>query len=272
MKYDPTQLLELLKDPDWTDIGNLPSNFYPYTFGALYIKPFTVKHLRLLSKAVVTKDVSLQIRAVDLVISQSVFELTIGDYYYVLEWLKIHSTTKTPLTVEWHCQDQRLQHKETFEFISNDPKTLTLIASELKSDEYDLVPCATHNTEMLHLVNLAILQLPEVGWDGIPEGYDFPRVAQLKGIQEALKDPELNMIVGAAQWVSASPKVGAEYATIEDKIEMLESQSNLDMFTTAMAINDTIVHGIAQNSILHCRTCRSEHPYEIQIDSVSFFQ
>lgn len=272
MKYDNVQLVELLKDADWVDIGNLPSNFYPYDFGSLYIKPFTVKHLRLLSKGILTKDVTYQQRAVDLVISQDVNVLTIGDYYYVLEWLKINSTTKTPLIVEWHCQDQRLQNKETKEFVPNDPRTLKTVAPTLDAEEYDLVPCVTHNTEILHMVNLDVLQLPEEGWDGIPEGFDFPRVAQMQGIQEALKDNELNMLVGAAQWVAAEPKPGKPYATILDKIDVLEAQSNLDMFTTAMAINDTVVHGIAQNSILHCRTCGSEHPYEIQIDSVSFFQ
>jgi hypothetical protein len=264
MIFDALKLNEINMDPDWVDIGNLPSNFYPYAFKALKIRPFTVKHLRLLSKAVVQKNVSYQIQAVNQVITEDVFSLTIGDYFYVLEWLKIHSTTKTPLAVEWHCPEQRLQHKTTGEFVSNDPISLRDIAPTLDSAEYKLVPCGTHNTELLHLTNLEVLQLPEEGWEGLPAGFDFPRVAILNEVREALADPELNMIVGAAQWIAAP--------TLADKFRILEAQANLDMFTTAQAINETVVHGIKETSTLHCRTCGAEHDYTISIDSVDFFR
>ena len=254
----------LLLDPDWVDIGNLPSNFYPYTFGSLLIRPFQVKHLRLLSKAVVSKTFDFQLQAVDTVISQSVYELSIGDYFYVLEWLKIHSTTKTPLAVEWHCQEQRLKHKTTGEYILNTEQALKEAEATAKPEDYVLEPCVTHNTEMLHMVNLEILQLPEEGWDGLPEGFDFPRAAMLQEIREALLDPELNMIVGPASWVAG--------ATLADKITSLESQPNLDMFMTAQALNDTIVHGLKQTSRLHCRTCSADHLYVVKVDSLSFFQ
>ncbi len=264
MQYSQEQLVEALKDPAWVNIGNLPSNFYPYDFDSLYIKPFTVKNLRLLSQSIVTKDITHQIRAVDLVITQDVNKLSIGDYYYVLEWLKINSATKTPLAVEWHCGEQRLKNKETGEYVSNDPKTLTEVAPNLVASDYILEPCGCHNTELIYMTNLEILQLPEEGWEGLPEGFDFPRVAQLKDIQDALATPELNMLVGPAQWV-AGPTLAA-------KIELLEAQPNLDMFITAQALDDTIVHGLKQTTTLHCRKCRAEHEYIVNIDSLSFFQ
>lgn len=265
MKLTPEQLTAVLQQPEWEDIGNLPSNFYPYpTFKQLYIRPFTTKHLRLLSKATVTRDIRNQIRAVDLVITQDVNELSVGDYYYILEWLKIYSTTKTPVIVDWHCPEQRLKHKETGEYISNKPDVLKATAATINPDDYILEPCGTHNTESLHMTNLEIIQLPEEGWTPLPEGFDFPRVANLPEVREALLDPELNMLVGPAQWVAG--------ATLEEKLRILDEQPNLDMFTEAQALNDTVVHGLKETSTLHCRTCQAEHPYTINIDALDFFR
>lgn len=258
------QLHELHTDPNWQDIGNLPSNFYPYKdFGKLLIRPFNVTHLMLLSKAVVTKDLTYQLQAVDKVISQDVMDITIGDYYYILEWLKLHSTTDSPIVAEWHCPHFRSRNKETGEYIPNSSAGLELAAT-LKASDYDLVPCGTHNTETLYQVNLNVLQLPENDWPGLPEGFDFPRVKQLIDIREATKNPELSMLVSAAQWVAGS--------TFDDKLATLVAQNNLDMFMQAQAINDTVVHGISKTATLHCRTCGAEHPHTLTLDTISFFR
>jgi hypothetical protein len=263
MKYDEKQLLELLKNPIWVNIGNLPSNFYPYNFGSLYIRPFNVQHLKLLSKAQVTKDIDLQIQAVDMVITQDVREISIGDYYYILQWLKINSTTKTPLVVEWHCPEQVLTHKETGNIVFNG-KVLEQVAHTLNPEDYNIEPCNTHNTELLHITDLNIIQLPEDNWEGLPEGFDFPRVSILAEVREALKDPELNLLVPAAQWVKGD--------TLADKIKTLEEQDNLDMFNTAQSLTTVLDHGVNETSTLHCRHCRAEHPYKVVIDTLSFFR
>lgn len=264
MKYTDAQLADLIKDPVWVDIGNLPSNFYPYNFGSLYIRPFNTKHLKLLSMAVVQKDIAYQIRAVDLAITQDVNELSIGDYFYILEWLKMYSTPKAPVVVTWSCPHQRLIHKETKEYISNAPDSLRAAAVTANPDDYDLEPCSTSNSEILHFTDLSILQLPEEGWDGLPEGFDFPRVKQLAEIREALKNPELNMLVGGAQWIAGE--------TLKEKFDLLDNQPDLEMFIKAQAINDTVVHGINEVATLHCRTCEAEHSYTITIDTLSFFR
>lgn len=264
MQANEKQMADILSDPDWLDVGNLPSNFYPYDFKTLYIKPFTAKHLRLLSKTVVTKVLSYQMRAVDLVISQDVNKISIGDYYYLLEWLKVHSSPKTPLTVEWHCQEQRLKHKVTGEYILNDPKSLEVARETVDPEDYILEPCGCHCTESLHMADLEVLQLPEEDWVGLPEGFDFPRVSILADQQAALLDSELNMLVGAASWVAGS--------TFEDKVKTLEDSPTLDMFYTAQALNDTLAHGISQTAVLHCRECRAEHKTKLAIDTASFFR
>ena len=261
MQYDEKGLGKLLCDPNWSVVGNLPSNFFPYTFKDLYIRPLTVHELRLFSKAAALNDMQHVIRAVDLCISEQASKITIGDFYYILMWLKIHSTPKTPYVVEWHCKEQVYKHKETGAFIFNDntykePEDL---------DQYELVPCGCHNSELVHITDVEIIQLPEDGWEGLPEGFDFPRTAILQEVREALTDPELRFIAGPAQWIAAG-------VTLAEKIKFLEAQPNLDMFDTASSLNELMTHGIKESTTLHCRNCRVEYPFDIQLEPYNFFR
>ena len=257
------QRTQLLANPSWVDIGNLPSNFEPYEYKKLHIRPFQVGHLRLISKALSSNDISFQIQAVDQVIDQDVHTLSTGDYFYVRMWLKIHSSTKTPLTVDWHCGASVLKHKNNNTYILNSPKDRELLAT-VDLDDYDEVPCKTHNTELVYSTDLEVVQLPEEGYVPLPEGFDFPRVGIYSDIKEGLLNPELKYIVGAAQWLAGG--------TLAERIAKLESEENLDTFNTALALSAVYAHGVKETTTLHCNGCGMEHPYLVQISDLSFFQ
>jgi hypothetical protein len=262
MKLDTASRQELMKDARYQDIGNMPSNFFPYTFKNLFIRPFTVKELKLVSKAGVMKDDDYLIRAVDMCISEDVLDLTQGDYYYVLMWLRINSSPKTPYAVTWKCPESYYQNKTTGDIIKND-KTFAHPLPE-DADKFKIVKCDTSNTEMVHMTTLNIIQLPEDNWEPLAAEFDFPRVRQIKEVKELLEDPELRLLLPAAQWVRG--------ATIADKIKFLEEQPNSDMLMEALALENSLVHGIEETCTLHCRTCRSEHPFTINLEPLSFFR
>lgn len=265
MKYNETQLQALLADARFVDIGNLPSNFYPYTYGKLFIRPFTLKELMLVSRSVVEKDITHLIRAVDVCITEDVKDLTIGDFYYILLWLKTYSSPKQPKIVSWDCNETLFVDKETGEGIPND----NFVIPEGKSvDDYNQVDCGTANSEIIHMSTVEIVQLPEEEWEGLPEGFDFPRVGILPEIYEirgdAVRNAELNFIIPSAQWIKGN--------TFKEKLSILEAQPDLNMFEEAKAIDDTVVHGIKEQCILKCRRCRAESQYIVTLDALSFFQ
>lgn len=263
MKYDEKGMKQLLTNPVFQSIGNLPTNYFPYPFKELYIRPLTVHELRLISKAATLDEMQHVVRAVDLCISEEAGSLSIGDFYYVLMWLKIHSTPKTPYVVEWHCSEQVYRHKETGSLIFNDASFKAPEGDALK--EYEVIPCGCHNSELIHMTVLDIVQLPEDDWSGLPEGFDFPRASMIQEVRDALKDPELRYIAGPAQWVGKG-------TTLAEKIAFLESQSDLDMFDTASGLNELLTHGIKETTTLHCRNCRVSYPYEIQLEPYNFFR
>lgn len=259
MKYENIDVV--IKDSRYQDIGNLPSNFLPYkgSYDKLYIRPFSIKELRLISKAATLKDIKHQIRAVDLCISEDVTELSIGDYYYVLAWLRIHSYPKTPMVATWLCDEQVYKHKETLEIINNDD---TFKVPENLS-EYVTEPCNTHNSEIIHFSNLEIISLDD-DVEPINQVFDFPRVKHLADIQECLKDPELRFIMPAAQWIAG--------ATVEDKLKALDESMDLTLFDEASILNEKLDHGIKETMTIRCRRCLAAQPYTVALDPFSFFK
>ncbi len=248
-------------------MGNLPSNFFPYpelTDKRIFARAFTVSELRLISKADSLKDVSYLVRAVDLCITLDAGNLTIGDFYYMLMWLRLHSMPKTPYIMEWHCQEVVVVNKETKAIIPNDDN----FAMPTDEDNYQIDPCATHNTEIIHMSNVEIVSL-EDDFPGLPqEGaieFDWPRARLLQDIQTSLREPELVQLVPAAQWVK-------DGNTIEEKIAIFETQNDLTAFDQALQINESIKHGVAEHTVLSCRRCMHKTPHQIHLDPLTFFR
>lgn len=291
MKYTEIEMRGILADSRYQDIGNLPSNFYPYEkdgLKKLYIRPFTVKELRLVSKAAMLKDLSHLHRAVNLVCAYDSESLSAGDFYYVLMWLRIHSMPKTPYVVEWHCQEPVIVNKETGRRILNDE------SHYIPEDEenWKIQTCDAHNSEVIYMASVDILTLDEENYSGIPnEGgsvlFDFPRARILQELIEAQKDPELQLIIGAAQWVSDENLVAEQVPvkkgeepitrmvpalTLAQKIKVLEDQPDLQAFDDAAVINETIIHGVSEQTTLTCRDCMLKTPHKLVIDPFSFFR
>lgn len=266
MKYSESEMRAILADSRYQDIGNLPSNFYPYPGETkMYIRPFTIKELKLVSKAAILKDMKHLIRAVDLVCTMDAGNLSVGDFYYVLMWLRIHSMPKTPYVVEWHCGEAVLVNKKDGTRLDNGPDF------QLPKDEINwrVEKCTSHNSEVIHITNVEILTLDETNFDGIPQNgiieYDFPRARNIQEVQEALADPEMQLIVGAAQWVK-------EGDTLAEKVEVLESQSDLQAFDDAAVLQETIEHGIVETTTLTCRECLKRTPHTLILDALTFFR
>ncbi len=260
MLYNDKALAEVKSDPRFLQFNNLPSNFYAYEFKELWARPMTVSELMLISKAYSLGDMSYVVRAVDRCITQTADDLTIGDFYFILMWMKIHSTPKAPYVIEWHCKGKVWKNLETLDLILNDET----YREPGKDEGYTLVDCGCHNSEIVHITDVDIIQLPEEGWTGLPEGFDFPRARILQEVRDSLKDPELRFIVGPAQWVKAT--------TLKEKIDILVAQTDLDMFEQATSLNKKHTHGIAEHTVLHCRNCRASYPHEIELEPYSFFR
>ena len=264
MKLSQENYDKIMMDPRYLDIGGLPSNFKGYEFKNILIRPFGINELKLISRAASLKEPQHVIRAIDLTISQDVNELTVGDYYYMLMWHKLHSYTKTPLIVEWPCP-MEVWHRKRDGLVQLVPLTAEQEAEAAKSeaieDKFVLEDCNTVNSEPISMVNVEIVSLED---DFVlPEGLDFPHVGTMLEVDELMQDPDMQFLVPALQWMPGNSMV--------EKMKQFEDAPDLDLFQRANKANQEIVHGVKQTTTLTCRRCHSRHPYTIKLDPLSFF-
>lgn len=259
MKCTPEELRDFEKDSNFHDLGVLPSLGIPYAGTTkVFIRPLRLKELRLLSKAVELGEAEHLLRAVDNTITVPVETLTIGDFFYILLWLRLHSMPKTPYVVEWKCEQPYFTNKETrLPLLYSEDEWPTV---ETLKAEYDVEPCLTENTSIVHQVNTEVITLPEDF--KLPEGFDFPRMSCYIGRSDALKDPELTMLAPAIQWLPGT--------TWEEKMNYAEQ--NPDAIGEALDINRKVVHGIGENVTFNCRRCRVTHTTKLSLNALSFFQ
>ena len=265
MKLTTEALAATINDPRYSDIGDLPSQLVPYKGRAdkpdltkLYIRPFEFAELKLLSASIQTQNKRHLVRAVDLVITHDVNDLTIGDFQYVMTWLLLNSFPKRPRTVEWTCSRQVFRNKQTRDLLTYDmekwPSESVIFA------DYEPENCNTLNNTLVQLSSFDTKCLDENV--PLPEGFDFPRVAILQDTDEALQQPDMAFLVPAAQWMPGD--------TWEEKVKHLEA--NFHKMPEALDINKKFEHGIVEQLEIMCRKCRTKHIHAEPADALSFFQ
>ena len=118
MKLDKENIAKIAADSSYHAIGALPSQYKPYSskYGVsfteedFFIRGFRIEEMRLLSKAASLGENGHLLRAVDNCISVPVESLTIGDFWYVMFWLRTNSFTDFPYTVTWDCNQPVFKH------------------------------------------------------------------------------------------------------------------------------------------------------------------
>lgn len=260
MKCSADDLLLIEKNSAYHDLGTLPSGGLPYAVpdAKLYIRPFQLTELRLLSKAVELGEMVHLLRAVDNTISVPVEELTIGDFFYILLWLRLYSMPKSPYIVEWKCEQAYFINKETRIALLYTDDTWPSV-EELKA-LYDVEPCGTENTGIIHQSDVEILSLPDDLKIG--EDYDYPRMGSYIGRAAALKDPEWALLAPAIQWFKGR--------TWDEKVEY--ASAHPELIGEALDINRTVVHGISETVKFNCRRCRIEHTNKLELNALTFFR
>jgi hypothetical protein len=259
MKCSAEQLALIEKDSAYHDLGSLPSGGIPYKDKSkLYIRPFKLSELRLLSKAVELNELEHLFRAVDNTITVPVEDLTVGDFFYIMLWLRIYSMPKSPYIVEWKCEQAYFVNKETrVALLYTDDEWPDV--ETLKKD-YEASQCGTENTATIHQSDVEIISLED---DFVlPEHFDFPRMGSYIGRSEALKDPEFSLLAPAIQWMKGT--------TWAEKVAYAEEHP--DLIGEALDINRRVVHGISETVKFNCRRCRIEHTSKLELKALSFFQ
>lgn len=246
------------KDPAYIDLtDSMPSKFMFYPFDTLSIRPFTWGELKKMYKAVVTKDFNTLAEAVNSTIDRNVFELTVGDFWFVMYWLRMNSFKKAPFTVKWSCHDEnhhlrvRMGELET-STLSNDH---VASMSNVKVLFADPTPIA----------DLVALAKEEHGIHLYPA-----TVADMVGTAKMLDNVE----DAGELWLSKyASNINRQYGnTLPDRMKYLEENDISPDFGSC--VDEFIVvanHGIIETVTVNCKGCGAPAEITVSVDALSFF-
>lgn len=93
-----------LSGSEYTESLQLPSGFKPYSFNELLVRPLKIKEVKAI-QPILNNSVSGITLATALqdVASVRLDQLTYGDFWYVLAWLRINTFENAPFMIKWPC-------------------------------------------------------------------------------------------------------------------------------------------------------------------------
>lgn len=249
----------------------LPSRALPYNFKAIEIVKLTPLQMTDFSEAIITESLAPAIEAIGATINVPVHELTFGDFYYLMTWHRFNSRASLPFPVSWDCENSVLRdiatgEKYTFEevaqiaeqFNNADDKTDLLDPFKTEvADDY----CGHFNATTLRFSDFKVVQIPGLIEDA---RFDFPRVKILDEFAQMQSNPRMRNIASVAAWLKAGD-------TLQDKIDILMSQPDLELFDAADIIKNKYEHGVSRKVHKPCERCLHMHEFNVHIGPQSFF-
>ncbi len=252
-------------DPRFVDLGDLPSGFFIYPeVKPIYIRPFSISELSLLHRGRATANISHILRAMDLVVSCDIYDLTDGDIEFIAAWLRLNSYPETPLLVTWTCNKTNVVHKHDKSFYTG--VVTTVLNMKLKGLEHEV--CDTENKEIVRN-NRTIIHSLEDDFSELPqlEGYptiDFPRARTLVELEDFLEEtPTHRDILNTARWIK-------EGTTLKDKYGILTDSDN-KLFFHIKEVQEKYKIGISEEMLLSCRACTNTLPHKTRINLLTYF-
>lgn len=257
---------DVYADPRYKFIGDLPSGCFVYDWKELYIRPFDVIELPLLTLGAHARynGISHLLRAIDIVMDQPVYDLTDGDFEFVLGYLRKFSFPATPLIVQWPC------NRRVFAYpggaLYNDEENSEPDYRKQRELKLKPIACGTNNNEIVHNVKMLIDSLDDDWQNNDPE-LDLPRMKTYGDYYEFIQEHKEYKHLGM---VARYLKEGETFA---DKLAILDRDSPdaMDLYERAVELMNRSRHGIREEMTLRCRSCDNRVPFTSYPNYRSFF-
>lgn len=221
-------------------IEDIGSNFIPYDFKKIDMKNFSVKELFLLAESVKQKSILPVIEVMSNTIDVDINLLTKPDFFNLFYWQRFNSYTKTPNYLLWDCSN-------------------TVEVGGKKRI------CGYANTQRIVKTDLKVHYLQDCGFEPLDSRIDFPRVSILTNsdINDKSKDDPLAKLYYIAEWIK-------DGVTLNDKLDILKSQPDLDLYETALLASRKYRYGVNEYSPVKCEACGVESYAKIAFDATHF--
>lgn len=242
-------------DSRFSDVLQLPSQFVPYDFDKIYARPFNIEELHLINSSKALDTLTHTLRAIDMVTSINISELTDGDLAYLMAWLRLYSYPKAPTNAIWQCK-----YPTYFDAMGKYYGThLTVSPEEIKRKGLVAKACDKKNVYLAHGAKQEVVMLPED--HKLPAGVDFPRVKTLLEAEDLEDDNKMLKILPALRCIK-------EGETLEDKHKL--AREDWDLFLRAQEFSKKHTHGVIEIVPIECLGCNTRDTIRRPINIKTF--
>jgi ribosomal protein S27AE len=255
------------------DVNILPSAGIPYAVKTIDVSPFRPKHMPFISEAIMLGNNAPLIEAVGMVMDFDVNQLTDGDFYYFLTWLRFNSRD-IPMTADWKCEGTLFRRVDTGEMhtvvtidemVEQWEKAKGTEAEahmvDPRSLEFEDVDCDAENSLPVGFEDFRVKQMPNIELD---PRLDYPRVRHMVEYLELVQDRRYTQIIGPVRYIK-------EGFTLREKLEIVDAMEDMELFDKASKAHYDLEHGLMQRVVKQCPKCGTTHYFATMIDAQSFF-
>jgi hypothetical protein len=256
----------------------MPSGLAFYPFDSLSVRPFgLLEHIKL-RRAVTEENLRHQVDALSACQDHPAFDLTVGDFQFLMYWHRINDFKRTPYTVEWTCDDVDHVHCTTPEYAADYAKNTT--------PEPDLAllppqePDSLRNIHMLTRSSMDVVLMQSEACEAFMMDFEdlyglklFPPM--IRDVVFALEEEDIDVDLKSFNRYAGllNPHVHGNTLAERRHALLLYTQSNpgLDIiqdFERWVKISD---HGVREQVAVVCKGCGSKRSLTLRVDPFTFF-
>ncbi len=245
------------KDARYVEVGDvLPSKCLVYSQKAVAVRALEVPEINKIHRAVVEKTLRHEVDALSACLSMSAYDLTLGDFYWLMYWEYVNSYKRMPKTVTWRCTNEA--HMERVTSLELTPETLQNVQpvtnSHLKEEPLDVEKVNAFAEKFFQQYNL-YLDLPRVS--------DLVETENEKNTDDDWYNKYAALI--SRQHYGAKTKQRREYLR-----GWFKANPDPDVLADFEDWIELIQHGVKEKVIVNCKECGAEEQVELLVTPLSF--
>lgn len=283
------------KDSRYIQLPALPSDFHFYPFDSLSIRRFNILDLKKLYYAHSTNDFRALVEVINNTIDRNAFDLTHGDFWYLMYWQRIHSYSKNPMRIESECRSKK--HEKMIKEAKSKKER-----NRLKKGRKNVLYLKDSNVKFIKLENKDELNtfVTEAEYNSEYRTAFYP--ARMVDVVDSLEmmekftederdeakvvsDPELASLrisrkaaefSGEDWWNNYASNIHPKHGkTLEERRSYMEQLAEQDIGQDFISDAETFLrlsrHGVIESVYVNCEVCGESMEEPISIDSLSFF-
>lgn len=265
------------KNPGYYDVSaDLPSQFVFYPYDTLSVRALTVQEAKKIFQAQTMKSMRIMVEAVSACLQpdRSAFDLTKGDFYFLLYWLRIQSFKKSPYVLSFTCSN--FDHIQK---VVNEEKPKESLFNEQtvhKVGELDILNPDTKKIEDQIVIiqneyNLATY--PVLMRDIVDQDEFVQKDEKGKTLvdEEGTPLPPSNDVLWTAKYASVlSPYKHGR--TLQERMAYFDALTvSPDLLGDLDYLIQILNHGVQESTSVSCKECGAKMDVSISINALTFF-